>query len=61
VSDPWPIPDSTDSIERPICCPICGGRLDEIVLARADDEYFCPGVAPNKSQGGIGSSSMIAR
>jgi hypothetical protein len=53
--------DSTDSIEQPIRCPICGVRLDEIVLARADDEYFCPWCCTQLSQVGIGPGSMIAR
>jgi hypothetical protein len=35
-------PDSADPKNQPICCPVCAVRLDEIVLARPDDEYFCP-------------------
>lgn len=38
----WAMSESPKAIEQPICCPICGVRLDEVVLARPDDEYFCP-------------------
>lgn len=42
MSDPWSILDSTDRTTRLISCPICGVRLDERLLARPDEEYFCP-------------------
>jgi hypothetical protein len=38
----WAMSESPKAIEQPICCPICGVRLDEVVLALPDDEYFCP-------------------
>jgi hypothetical protein len=47
-----------DSIEQQICCPICGVRLDEIVLARPDDEYFCPWCCTQQKPGG---ASALAR
>jgi hypothetical protein len=37
-----PLTDSSDPITHSICCPICEVRLEEIVLARPDDDYFCP-------------------
>ena len=42
MSHSWATPDATDPITQPICCPVCGVRLDAMVLARPDDEYFCP-------------------
>lgn len=52
MSHSWPIPDPTDSIEQQIRCPICGVRLDEIVLARPDDESFCPWCCTQQRPGG---------
>jgi hypothetical protein len=42
VPDSWMLPNFTDPASQPICCPICGVRLDDGVLARPDDDYFCP-------------------
>jgi hypothetical protein len=59
VSQSWAMPDSTDPIKQPICCPICGVPLDEIVLARPDEEYFCPGCCTQQKPGA--ASAEFAR
>ena len=52
----WTIQESPDSIGQSICCPICGVRLDEIVLACPDDEYFCPFCCTRQKPGGARSA-----
>jgi hypothetical protein len=54
--------DATEAGERIVsqsCCPICGVPLDEIVLARPDEEYFCPGCCTQQKPGA--ASAEFAR
>jgi len=54
--DPVPFlgePDSTDPNKQAICCPICGVWLDEIGLARPDEESFCPWCCTQQKPGAV--------
>lgn len=53
MSDSLTTPGSREQITQPICCPICGVRLDEMVLARPDDEYFCPLCCTQQKPGSV--------
>jgi hypothetical protein len=58
VSDSLATPSAREQITQPICCPICGVRLDEMLLTRPDDEYFCPFCCTQQKPGSASASQQ---